>query len=207
MKYLLAGAALAAIAVPAQARDHSWYFGIEAGALFPRSADVRTSTANGGDLFTTKYKTGVDGDLIMGYDFGIFRAEFEGGYKWAEHNNYHIAGDGTVDGHGHTSAYTTMANAMVDLGRNDSFNFYAGAGAGWGWFHDNARIAPLDFNIRENGKFVWQGIAGVRFPAFRYFDVGLKYRYFNGGTLHDGTLSTRFRSHSILASLIYNFGP
>ena len=29
---------------------------------------------------------GVDGDLIAGYDFGMFRAEAELGYKRSEHD-------------------------------------------------------------------------------------------------------------------------
>jgi opacity protein-like surface antigen len=203
MKNLLAGAALAAIAVPAQARDNSWYFGIEAGALFPRDSAVRE---NGDTLINVNYKTGVDGDLIMGYDFGMFRAEFEGGYKWSKISDFSVDGV-SVDGNGHTSGYTTMANAMLDLGRDDTWNFYAGAGAGFGWMHEHSVIGNFDGNVEDNGKFVWQGIAGIRYAAFRYFDVGLKYRYFNAGHLSDNALNTRFRSHSVLASLIYNFSP
>ena len=45
---------------------------------------------------------------------------------------------------------------------------------------------------------------------FRHFDVGLKYRYFDAGKIKDDDagddIHTKFRSHSILASLIYNFG-
>ena len=206
MKYLLAGAALAAIAVPAQARDHSWYFGIEAGALFPRDDSLHESGPNGGDLVDINYKTGVDGDLIMGYDFGMFRAEFEGGYKWAKISDFDIDGR-RLDGNGHTSGYTTMVNGMLDLGQNEVWNFYVGAGAGFGWMHEHSVIGNFQGDVRDNGKFVWQGIAGVRYAAFRYFDIGLKYRYFDAGTLSDSGLSTKFRSHSILASLIYNFSP
>ena len=206
MKYLLAGAALAAIAVPAQARDHSWYFGIEAGALFARDDSLHESGPNGGDLVDINYKTGVDGDLIMGYDFGMFRAEFEGGYKWAKISDFDIDGR-RLDGNGHTSGYTTMVNGMLDLGQNEVWNFYVGAGAGFGWMHEHSVIGNFQGDVRDNGKFVWQGIAGVRYAAFRYFDIGLKYRYFDAGTLSDSGLSTKFRSHSILASLIYNFSP
>src|SRR5690349_19923967 len=151
MKYLLAGAALAAIAVPAQARDHSWYFGIEAGALFPRDDSLHESGPNGGDLVDINYKTGVDGDLIMGYDFDMFRAEFEGSHKWAKHDQYDIVGDGSVTGNGHTSGFTTMVNAMIDLGKDESFNFYAGGGVGLGWFHEREQfgtVQPTIFDIR-----------------------------------------------------------
>jgi OmpA-OmpF porin, OOP family len=209
IRYLLAGAALAAIVLPvstAEARDHSAYFGIEAGALFPRQSTVENDTT-GADLFDIKYKTGVDGDLIFGYDFGFVRAELETSHKWARNDELHINGDGTTDGRGHTSGFTEMGNVMADLGRNDTVNFYIGGGAGFAWLRQKADVGNLDFNFKDRGKFAWQGIAGVRAPVFRYFDVGLKYRYFNAGHFHDNGLKGEFRSHSVLASLIYNFAP
>ena len=99
-----------------------------------------------------------------------------------------------------------MINAMVDVGPNESFNFYAGGGAGLAWIKQKARIGNTTIvDIADNEQFAWQGIAGVRAPVFRYFDIGLKYRYFDAGHLKDEGLRSRFRSHSILASLIYNF--
>ena len=202
MRYLLIGAALAAIAAPATARDHSFYFGIEAGALFPRDTTVRTDS--GTNLFRINYKTGVDGDLIFGYDFGLIRAEMETSHKWAKYDSLDV-GAQSVDGRGHTSGFTEMGNVMLDFGRNEGVNFYVGGGAGLTWLHQTAQIGTADFDIRDDGAFAWQGIAGVRAPVFRYFDIGLKYRYFNAHKLSDNGLRGRFRSHSVLASLIYNF--
>ena len=212
IRYLLAGAALAAFVSPAEARDHSAYFGIEVGPMFARNSTVE-DRSTGDRLFDINYKTGVDGDLIAGYDFGIIRAEWEGSHKWASDDNFRIAGAGSADGSGHTSAFTQMGNLMVDLGRNDTVNFYAGGGAGIAWIHERSAIhtlvgtTPVTFQsrIRGNEHFAWQAIAGVRAPVFRYFDIGLKYRYFNGGHFGDGDLRGEFRSHSVLASLIYNF--
>lgn len=204
IRYLLAGAALAALASSAEARDHSAYFGLEVGAMFPRSSTV-ADTTTGDDLFRIKYKTGVDGDLIAGYDFGLIRAEVEAGHKYATDDRLDIAGDGSVDGHGHTSGFTDMGNILLDLGKNDVVNFYVGGGAGLAWLNEHSKIGSFTSRIQTNGHFAWQGIAGVRAPVFRYFDVGLKYRYFNAGHFSDNGLKGEFRSHSILASLIYNF--
>ena len=162
IRYLLAGAAVAAIASPAAARDHSAYFGLEAGPMFVRDMTVRNTVADR-DLIDVNYKTGVDGDLIMGYDFGIFRAEFEASHKWAKQDNFHLPSGTSIDASGHSSGYTTMANVMVDLGKNDTVNFYAGAGAGLAWMHEHAVIDRITiFDIKSNGHFAWQGIAGVR---------------------------------------------
>src|SRR6476619_6936777 len=114
MRYLLAGAALAAIAAPAAARDNSAYFGLEAGPMWVQDSHVRLDS--GTPVIDIDHKVGVDGDLIAGYDFGMFRAEFEGGHKWAKHGDYDRPSGATTPSHGHTSSYSTMLNAMVDVG-------------------------------------------------------------------------------------------
>jgi opacity protein-like surface antigen len=205
IRYLLAGAALAAVAAPVQARDHSYYFGLVIGGMWPHDSTVANS-ATGVALFEVNHKTGVDGDLILGHDFGLIRAEIEAGHKWAKHDNLDLASGGSIDGDGHTSGYSAMGNLLLDLGKNETVNFYVGGGAGIAWMHERTAIGTADFNIRDS-RLAWQGIAGVRAPVFRYFDVGLKYRYFNAGHLKDGGLRGEFQSHSVLASLIYNFGP
>jgi opacity protein-like surface antigen len=211
IRYLLAGAALAALATSAQARDHSAYFGLEVGPMLARDSTV-TDRGTGDRLFDIDYKTGVDGDLIAGYDFGLIRAEVEAGHKWASQRHFHLDDGTSVEGSGHTSGFTDMANLLLDLGKNESFNFYVGGGAGLAWLNERSTLhlsetPPVDFQsrIKTNGHFAWQAIAGVRAPVFRYFDIGLKYRYFNAGHLSDDGLRGEFRSHSVLASLIYNF--
>jgi opacity protein-like surface antigen len=205
IRYLLAGAALAAIAAPAQARDHSYYFGLEIGGMWAHDSTME-ERSTGAQLFDVDYKPGVDGDLILGHDFGMIRAEVEAGHKWAKHDSLNLASGGSLDGDGHSSGYSAMGNLLLDVGKNESVNFYVGGGAGIAWFHERTAIDTTDFNLRDSG-FAWQAIAGVRAPVFRYFDIGLKYRYFDGGHLTDGDLRGEFRSHSVLASLIYNFGP
>jgi OOP family OmpA-OmpF porin len=213
--YLLAGAAALMLAAPAQARDNSAYFGLEIGPMWLEDMDVE---ANGVDVLDLDHKLGVDGDLIAGYDFGMFRAEAELSHKWAKWDEFELFDDDgsseTFDADGHTRAYTAMVNAMVDLGDNESFNFYAGGGAGFAWLRANTdedEELDADIDLKDNG-FAWQLIAGVRAPVFTHFDVGLKYRYFRGPRIEDdfegdelGT--SRWKSHSLLASLIYNFAP
>lgn len=205
VRFILGGAALAALAAPVQARDHSYYFGLEVGGMWPHDSAVE-DRSTGAALFDVNYKTGVDGDLILGHDFGLIRTELEAGHKWAKHDSLDLTGGSSLDGGGHTSGYSAMGNVFLDLGKNETVNFYVGGGAGIAWMHERAAIGTARFSMRDNG-FAWQAIAGVRAPVFRYFDIGLKYRYFNAGHLSDGDLRGEFRSHSVLASLIYNFGP
>src|SRR5215213_2180206 len=201
-RYLLATAAAAVLAAsPAAARDHSAYFGIEVGPMWAKDSRVSSDFSDGStDFFRVDHKIGVDGDLIAGYDFGMFRAELEGAYKWAKHDEYSDA-TGSIDADGHSRVYSIMGNAMVDLGRNESVNFYAGAGIGMAWVRQRFSVEgdPDDFHINDSG-LAWQLIAGVRAPVFRHFDVGLKYRYFDAGKIRDDfddieTIKTKFRSH------------
>ena len=102
-RYLLAATALAtglaAMASPAVARDRSAYVGLEAGALFVKDTDVDIDDDEvfDGD-FSIDHKMGIDGDLIAGYDFGMFRAEAELGYKRSEHDEYDDGGSFDADG-------------------------------------------------------------------------------------------------------------
>ena len=229
-RILLAATALATgltvFAAPAAARDRSAYFGIEVGALKVTDTDVDFDFD--GDLedefldgFEIEHKLGVDGDLIAGYDFGMFRAEVELGYKRSHHDDYSIdldldddEEDEIAEAAGRSSVYSLMANAMVDFGQDEGVNFYAGAGVGY------AQVVHLinpegdsdRFKVKDRG-LAWQLIAGVRMAASQYFDVGLKYRYFNANDVSDSFdideeefgLDTDYKSHSLLISLIHNF--
>ena len=70
--------------------------------------------------------------------------------------------------------------------------------------------APAFLDDSDTG-FAWQALAGVRAPLSDNWDVGLKYRFFNADKVNlvdrlGRAVDTRFRSHSIMGSLIYNFG-
>ena len=124
----------------------------------------------------------------------------------------------------HTTVLSAMVNALADFGGETGVGGYVGAGAGY------AQVKQFG---DSNGKFAWQILAGLYAPVSSNIDVGLKYRYFRAGRSNGsdsfaftgtGTCGTtaapfpcsggvatfdsngRFTSHSLLASLIYNFG-
>jgi opacity protein-like surface antigen len=124
---------------------------------------------------------------------------------------------------GKISVRSAMINALADFGAEDGLSFYAGAGFG------RAKARALDDG---DSAWAWQLIAGVRSAISSNIDIGLKYRYFRtgrmnfvGGPLGYGgnrnaivggsqftnafitpELDGRFKSHSLLASLTFNFG-
>ena len=124
----------------------------------------------------------------------------------------------------HTSVWSAMLNGLVDSGANGGFGFYGGGGVGY------AGVKQLG---SSKGRFAWQLILGAYVPVSDQINVGLKYRYFNAGHTHrvlafpftagtgtcgggetscsGGTIffddSSRFTSHSLLLSFVYNFAP
>jgi opacity protein-like surface antigen len=175
-----------------------------------------------------KAGTGYDVDAVGGYDFGTFRVEGELGYKHSHLSGIRLSPPLLADlstASGATPALTNgaidlvspratalsaMINGLVDFGAGPGVGAYAGGGIG------EAHVKRL---TDGDTALAWQLIAGVRVPISANIEAGLKYRYFNTGRLRfhgefdfgaDGefpyTTSAKFRSHSLLASLIYNFG-
>jgi opacity protein-like surface antigen len=244
--YLLAAVAAAALATPAFAKDGSPYVGLEGGVTFPQSQDLDGSitfdnTANFPDVVSTRvgklrYHPGYDLDVVGGYDFGMFRLEGELGYKRSKLkdvtvDNTFLGSLNTASGNSFTSSsfdlnnhatvLSAMVNGLADFGGNGGVGAYVGGGVGY---------ADVKEFGGSKGNFAWQILAGVYTPITENLDVGLKYRYFDGGRVNRTTAfdfaagaadcggvactggtaffnsNGHYRSHSILASLIYNFG-
>jgi len=226
-KLLMAATASFALATPALAAAQGPYVGIEGGVTFPRSSDLdvilnNTTTYDNG--YRLKYKDGIDVDAIAGYKLGPIRLEAEGGYKRAKVKSLGVstplvADVGTAAGTtataddfsagNHIGIKTLMANALLDSNFGHSrFGGYVGGGAGRAW---------ASMSGDKDSAWAYQGIAGLRYAVSPNVDAGVKYRYFRTGTLgFDDTFavnnvpfttetSGHYSSHSVLASLAYNF--
>ena len=221
-RYLLAAVAAAAIATPALARDGSPYVGIEGGLMIVEDMDqdvtIGADRFNNG--FSIDFKRGIDVDAIAGYDFGAFRLEGELGWKRLRTDEVLLSpaltnelglgvGGDAIDVSSRGSVLSLMGNAMLDFGNDDGWSGYVGGGLG------RARVKIAG---DRDSAFAWQAIAGVRKAISDNIDVGLKYRFFNTGNLKfsddfdDGVTVTgissrgKLNTHSLLASLIFNFG-
>ena len=228
MRKLAIAMALAStgLATPAVGRDHSGYLGVEGGVLFVEDQDLDYDDGILvlSNAITVNHKTGYDVDLIAGYDFGMLRVEGELGYKRAKLDQLRIdpriaggsPGEG-FDASGSGRAFSGMVNALLDFGDDNGLSGYAGAGVGYASVKYKAAAAtpfgPLAFSDSDS-RLAWQGILGLRYAVSQNFDVGLKYRYFNVSKLKFSDSSAqrlaidldgRWRSHSLLLSLIYNF--
>ena len=224
MRKLAIGLALAstALASPSMARDGQWYVGVDGGAMLVEDLDLDIGAApiEG----TANTDTGYDFGAVVGYDFGGFRLEAETSYRETDLRSFAssisaipggaaatLATPGLKPTGGDANALSFMLNGMLDFGDDDGLQGFVGAGAG---------VARVDVQQVYGGPswlddsdtgFAWQAIAGVRAPLSDSWDVGLKYRFFNAANVDlvdrlGRDVSTRFRSHSIMGSLVYNFG-
>jgi opacity protein-like surface antigen len=191
--------------------------------------DPAVTDINDQRVATIKFKKGYDVDLNAGYDFGMFRLEGELGYKRATNKSLHFdpafltafstgsgttATDSSFDLNGHSSVLSGMVNALLDVGGDSGFGASFGGGFG------RARVKSFG---DSDSAWAWQAIAAVRTAISDNIDVGLKYRYLRTGHLNfidtfafSGTppgsggtaffdAGSHFSSHSLLASLTYNF--
>jgi OOP family OmpA-OmpF porin len=212
MRKLVIGLALAstAIATPSFARDDAWYIEGDFGAMIVEDSDFDIAGINNAASLDSKY--GFDGGVAIGYDFGPFRLETEGSYRRAKNDEYSTA-VGTFDASGHASALSFMVNGLLDFGADDGIQGFAGGGVGVARVHYNVNLpglATTPFDDNDTG-FAWQLLAGVRAPITQNIDLGLKYRFFNADNVNlRGTfgapIETRFRSHSLMGTIGYNFG-
>ena len=232
-KLFVVALATAAASSPAIARDGAPYIGIEGGALFAKDIDVDGSFFAEEETLVTEedsldmtFNTGLDLDLVAGYDFGIVRVEGELGYKRAaveEVEGRFPFFEGTSDledGDGSVSVSSIMGNVLIDLGIPDlPLNVYGGGGIGWAKVKlndvesEDESLTNTVIDDSDSGM-AWQLIAGARYAISRSIDFGIKYRYFQTKSLDLGdpegfifdAEGDRFRSHSFLLSLLFNFG-
>lgn len=222
--FLLVGAATI-VAVPAQAREGQLYVGIDGGVLLEDQVDVDlVNTTLQTNAAFADTNTGIDADIVVGYDFGAFRLEAEGGYKRAGYDGLTVIDSGILPG-GTTvpsgtvvqneedlTIWSGMVNGLVEFGSDDGFQIFGGGGVGF---------ANLDLPVEVDGvgtviddsstDFAWQLLAGARLAITDNLDLGVKYRYFvidefELQAANGSAIEADFQSHSVLASLTYNFG-
>jgi len=224
MRKLAIGLALAstALASPALARDDQWYVGVDGGAMIVEDLDLDIGAL--GSAASVDTDKGFDFGGVVGYDFGGFRLESEVSYRQADVQGFTssaaqipsgagtaLAPGGTYDVAGDASALSFMVNGLLDFGDDDGLQGFVGGGVGVARVDVQTVFAAPAFLDDSDTGFAWQALAGVRAPLSDNWDVGLKYRFFNADKVNlvdrlGRAVDTRFRSHSIMGSLIYNFG-
>jgi outer membrane protein OmpA-like peptidoglycan-associated protein/opacity protein-like surface antigen len=115
---------------------------------------------------------------------------------------------------GNARVLSFMGNGYYDIGgQGTDLGAYIGAGLGI------ARVQHASYALRDGGAafiddsdtgVAWQVLAGVYKPLSDHVELGLKYRFFNVDNVDTFTTNglatqTRYRSHSLMVTLAYNF--
>ena len=221
-----------AIASPAIARDGAWYIGADFGAMIVEDIEFEFGRAGpiptGEGELEIDLDPGFDGAAFVGYDLGSFRLEAEVAYKRARLDAYEtvigLPGDALPGasipsrvaeaGGGSASVLSFMANAMFDFGDDDGISGFVGGGVGYARVSYNNMRAYANqgpFLDDSDSGLAWQAIAGVRQAITDNIDVTVRYRFFNTDDVRTvnwlgDESKTRFRSHSLLGGLTFNFG-
>ncbi len=218
MRKIVIGLALAttAIAPSAMARDGQWYVGLDGGLSILEDADFDIGTT--ANAANQDHSNGYDFGGTVGYDFGGFRMEAETSYREADPKTLTssiglpVARGSFNDPRGDTNALSFMVNGLLDFGADDGIQGFVGAGIGVARVEVETGVSRASRFLNDSDTgLAWQALAGVRAPLSDSWDAGLKYRYFNGGDLDlvdtaGRAVSTSVTSHSLMGSLVYNFG-
>ena len=123
MRKLTIAVALAstALATPAVARDHSFYAGLEGGVMWIEDVDFDYADTTGLTItpgVTVAHHSGFDVDAVAGYDFGMLRLEGEVSYKRASVNQVRL--DSRLSGAGPLSNFDASGRSQFAVGNGQS---------------------------------------------------------------------------------------
>ncbi|KWV93481.1 OmpA family protein [Erythrobacter sp. YT30] len=226
MKYaaiFLAGTA-ALLTAPVQAREGQAYIGVEGGISFEDQVDIDLVNADPQtNAAFADTNTGLDADIVFGYDFGAFRLEAEAGYKRNGYDGLTVVNPALVPGvavvpgtvvenERDLTIYSSMLNGLIEFGNDDGVQVFFGGGVGVALVDLPVEVAGVGtLSESDAADFAFQGLAGLRLAVTDNVDLGIKYRYF---VVNDFELTTTtgaplevdYQAHSVLASVLYNFG-
>ena len=226
MRKLVIGMAMVstALASPALARDGQWYVEVGGGPMLIEDVDFDVN--NGAGVNTAQTKEGYDFGGAVGYDFGAFRLETEASYREGDVDALvtdtvgiprttapDVTPSGTYPAGGDVNVLSFMLNGLFDFGPDDGVQAFAGGGIGVARTEAQACANPRAcdaFNDSDSG-LAWQLLAGIRAPINDSWDAGLRYRMFTAESVNiidrfGRDLDAKYRSHSLLGTLTYNFG-
>lgn len=210
-RILLAVAAAALLATPAQADQHrGWYVGAGGGASFTESSDAKVPAGTLKPDYDTGYV--VNGNLGYAWGNGL-RTEAELGYRNSDLDKVTGPGTGAATG-GSLGVLNTMFNALYDIDTGTFVTPYVGGGIGY------ASISP-DKNTNagfpgggydgDEGAFAYQAIGGLAFAVADNMDLTVDYRYLRAleetytSYAAGSSVKTAYASHNVLAGLRYYF--
>ena len=197
-----------------------------------QSAVLGLGRAGYGSGGSVGFSPGVAGVLSLGWGFGNgLRLEIEGNYRSNEADSASgVAGWASIGAPGgRQESWGVMGNALLDLGVFGPVIPYVGVGAGyvvtdWAGIRGVSQNGALRMTVNDrDGRFAYQGIAGLAFPVefapglaitaeYRFLGTlqpRLQVRFDNpatGATVATGMAEPDVYNHSLMLGLRYTLG-
>ena len=153
----------------------------------------------------TEFDTGMVIEGAVGYDFGMFRAEGEIGYRKNDIDEFSALG-GSASGDGDFDALSLMANGYLDLENQTAFTPYIGAGIGYATVSANdISVGGIDVGDEDDSVFAYQLGVGVGYSATESLIVEIAYKYFATSDPDFEDTEAEYDSHNILIGIRYAF--
>jgi outer membrane protein OmpA-like peptidoglycan-associated protein len=176
-KMMMLGAAAAlCLSASAQAMPDGWYLGLEGGGNWVRDWDFVANNVGVPDQ--ASFDTGWAALGTIGYDFGRWGVEFEGGYRSNNVDQILLHADGTTVMDGRLDETTFMANLKYNYPLMDKLTLSVGAGAGADYSKLRAGLPGGTESESDNWAFAYQGLAQLGYAIGQQSEVFVSYRYF-----------------------------
>lgn len=184
---ILAGAAAAALAAPADAGHFKgWYLAIEGGGSWIDDADtLYTRTFNNAfatsDTDVATFGSGWSVFASVGYAFsGNWRVEGEAGYRSNDVSARWLVSDSFRQLTGDIDEFSLMANVLYDIQLGERLALTLGAGAGGDHVELDGALSSSGGPVAiedDEWRFAAQGLAGLSYKLSPRLDLTLTYRY------------------------------
>ncbi len=170
--------------------DHTgFYLGLEGGATWLNDQEFTQTTQswlfpnfeNVTGKATLKSSTGYNGGITLGYDYKLLRleAEFNAANNPADKATIDIPGTPSFDQSisGHTTSYTGLLNAILNIRSQSGLGVFGGVGAGGSGINYNYHVHDSPDTDTWKGAFTVQALGGISYAFNRAVELDLEYRY------------------------------
>lgn len=205
------------VAAPALAQDKGAYVGAEGG--FNIVTDRDFDNGSNGIALSSDQGGGFAAGAVLGYDFGKWRMEVEGVRRGNGIDSLDFTNGGGLgligevgNASGRLNSTAALANVIYELGGNDEWTPYLGAGVGVASVKlDSVAGFGTAIADSEDTAIALQAMAGIEKMITDSVAVSAAYKYFRTVdgrfAFADGaTADMNYGAHSILFSLLYKFG-
>jgi opacity protein-like surface antigen len=160
-----------------------WYLTIGAG--YQQPSDQRVSTPLINPIFSPfnlDLGGGFSGDVGVGYDFGVVRAELTYGYSRASLNGLSAGTAFTNNVSGAINKNDVLASLYYDFENNSRWTPYIGGGIGYtNLSTPSLTLDGIPTNSVNKGLFGWQGKVGISYAMSYNSDIYLEGVYQGAG--------------------------